>query len=78
MDLGNDWCKEIGCDYKIKASKWKLMLSECAGVQTRFKIAGTPYIKIEPARFTKYMKTKFPDEKDDDDEEVDDFDADEC
>ena len=76
MDLGNDWCKEIGCDYKIKASKWKLMLSECAGVQTKFKIAGVPYIKIEPLRFTKYMKSKFPDEKDDDDEAVVDSDGD--
>ncbi len=76
MDLGNDWCRDIGCDYKIKASKWKLMLSECAGVQTKFKIAGTPYIKIDQARFTKYMRAKFPDEKDDDEEAIIDFDDD--
>jgi energy-coupling factor transporter ATP-binding protein EcfA2 len=70
FELANEFIRQQGCDFKVKSSRWLLMLSECDGCRIDFRINGIKYLQIFPEQFTRYIDKKYPSEDDDDIQQV--------
>jgi len=60
-DDGNQFLKERGYTFQVKASRWKLMALDCEGCKIQ-KINGTPKLTFHEENFKQYINRQYPEE----------------